>query len=690
MRESTTNRFATHNPQLATRKLACGRDLDRCRGSLEPWEATIARGTKEPARYSLFHGPKFRLSELKPGLDHERVATLPAEALLRGGADCDGPAVLVVDGASVERALALEHLPEHLAIVAGDGDAELALGDDADLSLVGISEAHTRLRILRAAFRLSGARQSSQRDRLELMESRNELTELNRIGKALMTERDLDTLLRQILQQSVRLTDSDGGAVFLLDESGGKRRLVFKALHSESLPDVSALYSEEFPLNSRSLAGHVAQTGEPLVIEDVHGLPPNATYTLNTMVEQRYGVRFKSMLTIPMMDHHAAVVGVLQLVNRKSDPSVRLTSLEDVERFVVPYTNRDVQLGFSLAGQAAVSIENAQLHAQIERIFESFVRATIIAIDQRDPTTAGHSIRVTSLVTDLAGALERTATGPYRSMHFSPAQMRELRYAALLHDCGKLGVREEVLVKARKLPAYLWERVSARFDLIRCVIAFEYERDRARLLASRTDSEERLAALEARRNEGLVRLDRYRSAIEAANEPTLLPEEAAGILADVAAHTFTLPDGRTEPYLRPDELHYLRIPQGSLDGHERREMESHASQTFLFLSQIPWTDDLKDTAAYAAAHHEWLNGTGYPRRLAGHDIPVQTRMITIADIFDALTAVDRPYKPAVAVDRALDIILAEADAGHVDRDLVNIMIESRVYRRVLETRWEEL
>ncbi|MGH7575966.1 MAG: HD-GYP domain-containing protein [Longimicrobiales bacterium] len=609
---------------------------------------------------------------------------------MRGAADCDGPAVLVVDGTPVERALALEHLPEHLAIVAGDADAELALGDDADVSLAGISEVHARLRILRAAFRLSEARRSSLRDRLTLIESRQELTGLNRIGMALMMERDPDTLLRQIIQQSVRLTESDAGGLFLLDERDGTARLLFKALHSESVPDVSALYSEAFPLDSTSLAGHVAKTGQPLVLADVHDIPPEAPYALNTMVERRFGIPFKSMLTIPMIDHHDEVVGVLQLANRKSDARARITSREDVERYVVPYTDHEVQLGFSLAGQAAVSIENAQLRAQIERIFESFVRATITAIDQRDPTTAGHSIRVTSLVTDLAGALERTATGPYRSMHFSPAQMRELRYAALLHDCGKLGVREEVLVKARKLPAYLWERVSARFDLIRCAIAFEYERDRAQLLASRTDSEERLAALEARRNEGLVRLDRYRSAIEAANEPTLLPEEAAGILADVAAHTFTLPDGRTEPYLRPDELHYLRIPQGSLDGHERREMESHASQTFLFLSQIPWTDDLKDTAAYAAAHHEWLNGTGYPRRLAGHDIPVQTRMITIADIFDALTAVDRPYKPAVAVDRALDIILTEADAGHVDRDLVNIMIESRVYRRVLETRWEEL
>lgn len=646
--------------------------------------------TEEPARYVLFHGPLFQLSELRPALEGERVTTLPADSLLGGSAVCDGPAVLIVDDTLLQSPPKLELLPDHVAVVAGDAAAELALGDDADLSLAAVATIDTTLRMLRTAFRLSAERRDKRHYQLELERSRGELAELNRIGMALMMEQDADTLLRRIVQQGVRLTGSDGGALFLLEERDGQTQLRFKVLHSDSLPELSMLYDETLTLDSTSLAGHVALTGRPLVVADAHNLPADATYALNTIGERRLGVRLKSMLTIPMIDHRAEAVGVLQLCNRKSDPAVRLTSDEDVERYVIPYSDRDVQLGFSLAGQAAVSIENVKLRAQVEQLLESFVRATVSAIDQRDPTTAGHSIRVTTLVTDLAAALGRTETGPYRARRFTPAQMRELRYAALLHDCGKLGVREEVLVKARKLPAFLWERVNARFDLIRCTVALEYERNRARLLAANAGSEEQIAALEAQRDEQLLRLDRFHAAVCAANEPPLLTEEAASILAEVATHTFTRLDGRNEPYLNPDELHYLQILRGSLDERERFEMEAHATHTYLFLSQIPWSDDLKDIPVHASAHHEKLDGSGYPRQLEDRDITVQTRMITIADIFDALTAADRPYKPAVTPDRALDIIRAEADAGRLDGELVRILIESQAYRHVLETDWKQL
>lgn len=592
----------------------------------------IAVGTEEPARYFLFHGPRFRLSALQPALEVERVTVLPADHLLCGSADCDGPAVLVVDGTLLEPPPKLELLPDHLAIVAGDAAAEHALGDDADLSLVAIREVEAKLSMLRAAFRLSAERLDRRHCQLELTRSRNELTELNRIGMALMLEHDPDTLLRRIVEQCIRLTGSDGGGLFLLEEHDGHARLRFKVLHSDSVPGVSMLMDETFPVDSTSLAGHVALTAEPLVVADVHNLAADASYALNPIAEHRLGVRLRSMLTIPMIDHRGDVVGVLQLANRKSDPAVRITSREDVEQHVIPYSDWDVRLGFSLAGQAAVSIENANLHAQIEQLFECFVRATVSAIDQRDPTTAGHSIRVTTLVIDLAAALERTATGTGRALRFTRSQMRELRYAALLHDCGKLGVSEDVLVKARKLPAFLWERVNARFDLIRCTIAFAHERNRARLLASKAISEERIAVLEAKRDEQLQQIDRFQSLVRAANEPVMVSDATARTLAELAAHTFTRPDGRIERYLTAEELHYLQIPNGSLDDRERLEMEQHAKHTYLFLSQIPWKDDCKDMAVHASAHHEKLDGTGYPRQLEGRDISIQTRMITIADI----------------------------------------------------------
>ena len=280
-----------------------------------------------------------------------------------------------------------------------------------------------------------------------------------------------------------------------------------------------------------------------------------------------------------------------------------------------------MHLAFSLAGQAAVSIENAQLYAQIEHLFDCFVKASVTAIDQRDPATAGHSIRVATLVTDLAVALERSAAGSYRGIRFTRAQMREMRYAALLHDFGKVGVREEVLIKERKLPPFLWERVHARFELIRSTLELDHERKRARARQQSGDSLKHIGTLDAEFNQQMAELDRFQSIVAAANEPTPLTEEADAILVDVANHRFARADGQIEPYLTEDELHYLRIPHGSLDDLERLEIEAHAEQTFFFLSRIPWTDDLKEVARYASGHHEKLNGTGYPRRLAGNDIP---------------------------------------------------------------------
>src|SRR5207253_9530735 len=182
--------------------------------------------------------------------------------------------------------------------------------------------------------------------------------------------------------------------------------------------------------------------------------------------DEKHGYRAKSMMVVPMMDHRDEVVGVLQLINRKTEQNARITDEENAQRFVQPYSGHELQLVQSLAGQAAISIENQQLYAQIEHLFESFVKAAVTAIDQRDPTTAGHSIRVASLTVDIAEAVERGGEGPYRDVQFSREQMKELRYAAMLHDFGKVGVREEVLVKSKKLPPHLWERVQSRFDLI--------------------------------------------------------------------------------------------------------------------------------------------------------------------------------------------------------------------------------
>jgi HD-GYP domain-containing protein (c-di-GMP phosphodiesterase class II) len=345
----------------------------------------------------------------------------------------------------------------------------------------------------------------------------------------------------------------------------------------------------------------------------------------------------------------------------------------------VKYTVRELRLARLLASQAAVAIENLRLRSQVENLLEGFVRASVSAIDLRDPATAGHSLRIASLVTGLADAVGRADSGPYRDVHFSPAQLREIRFAALLHDFGKVGVREEVLLKAKKLPAAMWERISARFDLIHRTLELEW-------CKARESNHAQGDTLTAQLRE----LERWRDVVHRANEPSVLPGPIAAELAEISRQTFQRPDGSVANYLSDDELHFLSLPKGTLDDAERAEVESHVTKTFLFLSNIPWTKDLGNMVNYAYSHHEKLNGSGYPRGLSGEEISLAARMITIADMFDALTAADRPYKPAVSPERALEVLQSEADAGRLDADLVRVMAEHQPFRNLLETEWRDM
>ena len=530
--------------------------------------------------------------------------------------------------------------------------------------------------------------------RAEVARGRGELRELNQIGMALMTERDPDRLLERILSQAVRLTGSDAASLYLVEEDDeGTRRLRFKLARNDSVPDIP-LVEFTLPIDDTSLAGYVANKGEPLVVEDAYrlGERPGSSFSFNRSFDERFGYRTRSLLVVPMADHRGAMVGVLQLINRKREEDARITTEAAADAHVVSYGEHELELAQGLAGQAAVSIENSRLYRQIEQIFDSFVKASVTAIDQRDPTTAGHSVRVATLTCDLAETLERYDRGGYRDVRFTREQMKELRYAALLHDFGKVGVREEVLVKSKKLPPSLFERVEARFDLIRRSAETEYYRRRAEVLESRGAHALQAAAEELNREfaQQLNEIERFHAAIRAANEPSVLPEHSAEILQEIAERSYLTGRGEEAPFLTREELGFLSIPKGSLDASERREIESHVDQTYRFLLQIPWTDDLKNLANIARGHHEKLNGTGYPLGIRAEDIPVQTRLMTIADIFDALTASDRPYKKALGAERALDILQMEARDGLLDPELVTLLIDSRVYERVLQADWREL
>ncbi len=528
--------------------------------------------------------------------------------------------------------------------------------------------------------------------RRELHRTRSHLHELNKIGMALMSERDPDRLLGLILTQARRLTTSDAGSLYLVEEGEEGHRLHFLRSQNDTLPDLT---SPDFtlPLDETSVAGYVASIGEPLVLEDVYEVPATLPFTFNKAAfDEEFGYRAKSMLAVPMMDHKDRVVGVLQLINRKSDAEASVHTEEDAERWVLPYTEREVDVVHSLAGQAAVSIENTRLHRDIERLFEGFIKAAVTAIDRRDPTTSGHSVRVTELTCQTARLIHRQTEGPFADVTFSDDEMKQLRYAGLLHDFGKVGVPEEILVKGNKLPPKMEVGVEARFLLIRRTLESDAHQARAMALAEegQEGAAPRLEGIEEELARRLAELDRYREAVEDANVPEPTTERASELLDEMAGRTFPAPDDEDHPYLTQEELRFLRIEHGSLDEAEREQIQAHVLHSYDFLQNIPWTDELSRIAEIVRGHHERLDGSGYPDGIGGERLALETRIMMVCDVFDALTASDRPYRKAMSVEEALQILRREADKGALDADVVELFATSGVYERVVEADWREL
>ena len=641
----------------------------------------------------LLTAPGSALSEAPLGrrgddVELRAIPTLPMPRAL----DLERPTVLALDrtliaSAGDAAAAQLRTLAGLIAIV-GIGDPhDTEPGDefpvDALTSFIpGGASNGTKLAAFRGAFRHAAALTAVRRARNTAMERTRELTELSAIGVALTTERDLGKLLRLILSHARRVTESDAGSLYLVerDESGAPVRLRFAHSQNHSLPSIP-FASYTVPIDSSSLAGYVAATGEPLVIGDVYLLPDGTSYRQNRSFDDTFGYRTKSMLVLPMKSHRDEIIGVLQLINRKRDPDVRLTSGEEAEREVVAFDARCAEIATALASQAAVAIDNGRLYEDIERLFEGFVTAAVTAIESRDPATSGHSGRVASMTVTLAQAVDRLGSGPYRDVTFTNEQLRELRYAGLLHDFGKVGVREQVLVKEKKLYPHDLDLIRHRFAFLDQRTELEFERARAELLLTggRAAYEAGLARLECERRKQREELARFLDTVVQANEPTVLAEGSFEALEAIGQRSFVDFDGRTRPLLEDHELQFLMIRRGNLDEQERREIESHVTHTYRFLEQIPWTRELRAIPQIAYAHHEKLNGLGYPNRATAIEIPVQARIMTIADIYDALTATDRPYKRAVPRDRALDILAMEAKEGTIDSELLQTFIGARVF-----------
>jgi HD-GYP domain-containing protein (c-di-GMP phosphodiesterase class II) len=493
------------------------------------------------------------------------------------------------------------------------------------------------------------------------------------------TERNVDKLLGIILQKGRSVTSADAGSIYVVesDQNGGQR-LHFKFTQNDSVKFDSREFS--MPISNRSLAGSVVLSKNLLNIADVYELEPGSKLSFDRSFDDRVGYRTRSVLTVPLISQRDEVIGVLQLINCKSKADATIRSEDDVQKHVVAFDSRAEEIMRMVATQAGISLENALLYHEIQEMFEGFVRASVEAIEARDPTTSGHSRRVADLTVSLARIVTDISSGPLASICYTRDELRELEYASLLHDFGKIGVRERVLVKAKKLYDERLEVLRARFDDMERAAELNMLRRKLHAVekgASPRDIEDLDEEFRARK----AHLESTFRTILNSNEPSIVDAGEFEKLQQIAAETYTDLRGNTRTLLDEDDVVALSIKRGSLTPNEYAEISSHVTHTFKFLSRIPWGKRLSRVPSIAGAHHERLNGTGYPNRLRGEEIPTQSKIMSIADIYDALTANDRPYKKALSTDRALEILDYNVKDGHLDGELVRVFREAKIWTR---------
>ena len=501
----------------------------------------------------------------------------------------------------------------------------------------------------------------------ERLGDRKNMERLHEVGRALASEQNLDKLLDLILTHGRNLLRAEAGSIYLVIGEGEGRELLFA--HTQNAKVSLPYHRFRVPISVDSMAGFVALAGETLNIPDAYGIPVEAPYHFNDSFDRQAGYRSTSILVVPLQDTQGQVLGVLQFINRLEESESGLLP--------VPFLGEHVRLAQSLAGQAGVAMKNAKLREEIERLFEGFVNASVTAIEQRDPVTSGHSGRVAALTVGLAEAMN-LAGGAFSEVFFSDRQLRELRYASLLHDFGKVGVREQVLGKSKKLEPTRMEVLLQRLR----------QRQDEEMLGLLRQDWERGDPFDALRWAEVTRQHqeegaRLRTLLIQSNEPTVLSQDVADGLGRLEALTYTRWDGQAGTIMDPSDMASLSIRKGSLSEPERLEIEGHVTHTYRFLTQIPWTPDLASVPEIAYAHHERLNGKGYPRQLGALAIPLQSKAMAIADIFDALTAQDRPYKAALSLERSLGILEQDVQGGHLDGELLKLFIEAKIFERTL-------
>jgi HD-GYP domain-containing protein (c-di-GMP phosphodiesterase class II) len=556
--------------------------------------------------------------------------------------------------------------------------SEAALQVDTDLVLSdGLPSTQTR-KLIRMACENWLARERELGSALVLQSLEGNLNKLASVGIALAAENDLATLLRKILSEGQNISNCDAASLFLVDKDN--KSMTFKLTQNDSID--FPFQENKFKLDAESISGYVAQNKAALNIADAYNIPPESVFQFNSSFDTSSGYETISMLTLPALNKKKNVIAVLQFINKKRARQTKLTPGTNIRGHVLPFDDESFLLLQALAGQAGVAIENAILHNDIQKLFEGFVKASVMAIEQRDPTTSGHSFRVADLCVALARAVNLSPLKDHQNNAQNETQVRELRYAALLHDFGKVGVRESVLVKAKKLSQENIQSIHFRILLAKEKLKNKALKQQLQMHKRGSFDAEKNMRIELNLAQELEKLDQFFVTIVDANEPLLLAAGKRTDLNRIAAYCNPFERSHGFAIVSPEEFSMLAIPKGSLSPEERREIESHVTHTRNFLSLIPWTDEFKQVPAIAGAHHEKLDGSGYPDGKVAVDIPFASKIMTICDIYDALTASDRPYKASVSAETALDILHQEAKAGTVDKSLIDVFTESDAYKTI--------